>query len=70
MPWRGGQFAVFALWLLGVPALACGLAFDAVALVRAGGWSLLAAALLASAQVFLIVRHAFARRALTNARSR
>ncbi|HET7695207.1 MAG TPA: hypothetical protein VFK57_05815 [Vicinamibacterales bacterium] len=59
MPWRGGQELVFVLWLFGVPALAGGLAFDAVPFVRAAAWSLLAATLLDSAQAAIILRHAF-----------
>jgi len=50
---------VFVLWLFGVPALAGGLAFDAVPFVRAAGWSLLAATLLDSVNVARILRHAF-----------
>ena len=59
MAWRGGQEIVFVLWLFGVPALAGGLAFDAVPFVSAAAWSLFAAALLDSANVFRIVRNAF-----------
>lgn len=61
MPWRSGQELVFVLWLFGVPALAGGLAFDAVPFVRAAAWCLLAATLLDSANVFRILRHAFVR---------
>ncbi len=49
------------LWLFGVPALAGGLAFDAVPFVRAAAWCLLAATLLDSVNVFRILRHAFVR---------
>lgn len=59
MAWRGGQELVFVLWLFGVPALAGGLAFDAVPFVRAAAWSLLAATLLDSANAIRILRHAF-----------
>jgi hypothetical protein len=55
MPWRGGQELVFVLWLFGVPALAGGLAFGAVPFVRAAAWSLLAATILDSAQVAIIL---------------
>jgi hypothetical protein len=30
MPWRPDQELIFVLWLFGVPALAGGLAFDAI----------------------------------------
>jgi hypothetical protein len=59
MSWRGGQELVFVLWLFGVPALAGGLAFDAVPFVRAAAWSLLAATLIDSVNVARILRHAF-----------
>ena len=59
MPWRHGQEIVFTLWLFGVPALAGGLAFDAIPFVRAGAWCLLAAALLDAVNVGRILRHAF-----------
>ena len=61
MPWRGGQEIVFVLWLFGVPALAGGLAFDAVPFVAAAGWCLLAATLLDTVNVARILRHAFLR---------
>jgi len=61
MPWRVGQEIVFVLWLAGVPALAGGLAFDAVPFVTAGAWSLLAASLLDSVQAVTILRHAYAK---------
>jgi len=61
MPWRAGQEIVFVLWLGGVPALAGGLAFDAVPFVSAGAWSLLAATLLDSIQAATILRHAYAK---------
>jgi hypothetical protein len=59
MAWRGGQELVFALWLGGVPALAIGLAFDAVPFVRGGAWSLLAASMLDAGNAARILRHAF-----------
>ena len=59
MPWRNGQELVFVLWLFGVPALAGGLAFDAVPFVRAAGWCLAAATLLDTANVARILRNAF-----------
>ena len=59
MPWRGGQEIVLVLWLFGVPALAGGLAFDAVPFVRAAAWSLLAATVLDVVNVGRIVRHAW-----------
>jgi hypothetical protein len=62
MPWRSVQELVFVLWLFGVPSLAGGLAFDAVAFIRAGAWCLLAATLLETANVIHIVRLAFAPR--------
>jgi hypothetical protein len=37
MPWRNGEVFMFVLWLFGVPALAGGLAFDAVSFVSAAG---------------------------------
>lgn len=62
MPWQAGREIAFVLWLFGVPALAGGLAFDAVPFVRAAGWALLAATLLDSLQVAVILRHAYRRR--------
>jgi hypothetical protein len=62
MAWRGGQELVFVLWLFGVPALAGGLAFDAVPFVGAAGWALFAAALLDSVDTARISRQAFLRR--------
>lgn len=61
MPSHGLQELVFVLWLFGVPALAGGLAFDAVPFVRAAAWSLLVATILDSANAVRILRHAFAR---------
>jgi len=59
MPWRHGQEVVFVLWLFGVPALAGGLAFDAVPFVRAAAWCLVAGTLLDAVNVARILRHAF-----------
>lgn len=59
MPWRAGQYAVFALWLAGVPALASGLAFDWLGLVRTGGWCLFVATAIDTAQTGWILRHAY-----------
>jgi hypothetical protein len=59
MPWRHGQELVFVLWLFGVPALAGGLAFDAVPFVSAAAWSLLAASLVHTMNVVRILRYAF-----------
>jgi hypothetical protein len=59
MPWRSGQDVAFVLWLFGVPALAGGLAFDAVPFVRGGAWCLLAATLLDAVNVVGILRHTF-----------
>jgi hypothetical protein len=59
MAWRRGQEVVFVLWLFGVPALAGGLAFDAVPFVRTAGWALFAAALLDSVNTARILRHTF-----------
>ena len=64
MPWRPGQYVVFALWLAGVPALAAGLAMDWVPVVRAAAWCLLAAAVLDTAQAALILGHAYDSRRL------
>jgi hypothetical protein len=60
MPWRDGQQLVFVLWVFGVPALAGGLAFDAIPFVAGGAWLLFVAVLFDTATVIGIVRHAFA----------
>jgi hypothetical protein len=59
MPWRNGQELVFVLWLFGVPALAGGLAFDAVPFVRAAAWCLFVATLVDAGNVIQILRYAF-----------
>jgi hypothetical protein len=59
MPWHNGQELAFVLWLFGVPALAGGLAFDALPFVSAAAWALLAASLVDAVNVTRILRHAF-----------
>jgi hypothetical protein len=59
MAWRYGQDLVFLLWLFGIPALAGGLALDAVPFVRAGAWCLLIATVTDTVNVARILRHAF-----------
>jgi hypothetical protein len=59
MPWRTGQELVLVLWLFGVPALAGGLAFDAIPFVSAAAWSLFAASLVDAVNVILILGYAF-----------
>jgi hypothetical protein len=59
MAWRGGQELVFVLWLFGVPALAGGLAFDAVPFVAAAAWCLFAATVVDSMNAARILRHAW-----------
>lgn len=59
MPWHGGRKIAFLLWLFGVPALAGGLAFDAIPFVSAAAWCLLAATAIDSANMARILRHAF-----------
>ena len=54
-----GRNSSFVLWLFGVPALAGGLAFDAVPFVRAGAWCLLIATIIDTVNVARILRHAF-----------
>jgi hypothetical protein len=59
MPWREARDLVFVLWQFGVPFLAVGLAFDAIPLLRAAAWCLLAATVLDTANAAWILRHAF-----------
>lgn len=59
MGWQPGREIVFVLWLFGVPALAGGLAFDAVPFVRAAAWALLAASVIQVGLTGSILRHAF-----------
>jgi hypothetical protein len=61
MPWHPAQLLVAALFILGVPALACGFGLDAPILLRIGAMMLLGAALLNATQVAVIVRHAWLR---------
>ena len=61
MAWRPVQYIVFVLWTAGVPSLAGGLAFDALTLIRAGAWSLLAATVLDTAHVAWILSFAWRR---------
>jgi hypothetical protein len=61
MPWHPAQLLVAALFILGVPALACGFGLDAPILLRIGALMLLGAALLNATQVAVIVRHAWLR---------
>jgi hypothetical protein len=59
MPWRHGQALVFVLWLFGVPALAGGLAFDAIPFVSAAAWCLFIATVVDTVNVIRILRYAF-----------
>jgi hypothetical protein len=59
MPSHGLQQAIWWLWLLGVPALAGGLTFNAVPFLAAGAWLLLAAVTLGAAQAIRVMRHGF-----------
>jgi hypothetical protein len=59
MPWRTGQELAFLLWLVGVPALAGGLAFDAIPFVTAGACCLFVADVVDTAGVTRILRYAF-----------
>ena len=59
MPWRHGQELVFVLWLFGVPALAGGLAFDAIPFVSAAAWCLFIGAVVDTVNVIRILRYAF-----------
>jgi hypothetical protein len=59
MPWRHGQALVFVLWLFGVPALAGGLAFDAIPFLRAAAWCLFVATVVDTVNVIRILRYAF-----------
>ena len=65
IPRRPLQRLAFPLWLVGVPMLAGGLFADVVPLVAAGAWLLLAAAMLHTANVAIVVRHAYRRPAGT-----
>lgn len=59
MPWRTGQLIVFVLWLAGIPMLAGGLALYSTPLVAVAAWCLLAATLVSSVQLVVILRHAY-----------
>jgi hypothetical protein len=59
MSWRRGQELVFALWLIGVPTLAGGLAFDAIPLVSSAAWCLFLATLIDTVNMIRILRYAF-----------
>jgi hypothetical protein len=59
VPRRNGQELAFVLWLFGVPALAGGLAFDAIPFVSAAAWCLFAASLVDAVSVIRILRYAF-----------
>lgn len=61
MPWRTGQLIVAPLFIVGVPALACGFGFEAPGVLRAGAGLLLIAALLNAVQIAVILRHAWGR---------
>jgi hypothetical protein len=49
------------VWLGGIPALAGGLAIYSTTIVAAAAWCLVAATLVASAQLIVILRHAYVR---------
>ncbi len=53
------QRLIFWSWLIGVPCLAGGFAFDAVPLLVAGAWVLFAAAVLGGIDTAWILRHAW-----------
>ena len=59
MPSRPLQYAILVLWTLGVPLLAVGLARDRIPWITAAGWTLAAAAILASVNTVRVLRHAF-----------
>jgi len=62
MPSQGCRAAIWALWALGVPALAAGLAADHSGWLRCGAGLLLGAVLLESLDAAWILRHALPRR--------
>ncbi len=57
MPSRPLQAATFLLWAAGVPLLAAGLAADRAEWIAAGGWALLAAAIVEAAGSLRVLRH-------------
>jgi len=59
MVWRPAQYAVFGLWVAGLPALAGGLAFNASAVVQYAAVLLLVATVLDTGQTVAILRHAY-----------
>jgi hypothetical protein len=59
MPSRPLQYAILVLWTLGVPLLAVGLARDWIPWIAVAGWTLAAAAILASVNTVRVLRHAF-----------
>ena len=59
MPSRPLQYGILVLWTLGVPLLAVGLARDRIPWITAAGWTLAAAAILASVNTVRVLRHAF-----------
>lgn len=61
LPDRRLQAAGFALWAAGVPALAGGLVFAAAPVVAAGAAILLLAVILGSANLAIVMRHAWTR---------
>ena len=58
MPVRPVQEGVFTAWAFAVPAVAVGFALDAIPLLSAGGWTLLAGVVLSAAGNWAIVRAA------------
>jgi hypothetical protein len=63
MPWRAAQDVVVVAWVFGVPALAIGLALDLVPIVSGAAWCLLAATILDTANVAVILRFAYGKTA-------
>ena len=61
MAWHPAQLVVAALFVGGVPTLACGFGFEAPIVLRLGALMLLGAALLNATQVAVIIRHAWLR---------
>jgi len=59
MAWRPARYAVVALWWIGVPLLAWGLASTAIGLIRASALALLAATVVDTIQSGAIVRRAY-----------
>jgi hypothetical protein len=59
MPWCQGQELAFVLWLFGAPALAAGLAFDAIPFASAATWSSFTASCVDTVNVIRILHCAF-----------